>query len=153
MDRYAVFVDAGYLLAEGGSVSLGTKERRQIRCNFPGLISALETLVQEHCRLPGLRTYWYDGAKDRIATPEHQTIANLPRVKIRLGRLTAHGQKGVDALIYHDIMTLARERAIAVAYLVAGDEDLREGVAVAQQMVSWSISLASGPASRTSPSC
>jgi NYN domain len=31
-------------------------------------------------------------------------------------------------------MTLARERAIATAYLVAGDDDLREGVADAQEM-------------------
>lgn len=31
-------------------------------------------------------------------------------------------------------MTLARERAIATAYLVAGDDDLREGVAAAQDM-------------------
>jgi hypothetical protein len=31
-------------------------------------------------------------------------------------------------------MTLARERAIAVAYLLSGDEDLREGVIAAQDM-------------------
>lgn len=31
-------------------------------------------------------------------------------------------------------MTLARERAIATAYLVSGDEDIREGVAAAQDM-------------------
>jgi uncharacterized LabA/DUF88 family protein len=40
----------------------------------------------------------------------------------------------VDALIYRDLMTLARERAICHAYLVAGDEDLREGVVAAQDM-------------------
>ncbi len=133
MDRCALFVDAGHLLAQGGSACLGTKERKEIRCNYPALIAALEDFVRGHCGLPVLRMYWYDGAPNRIATPEHQSIALLPRVKVRLGQLTRHGQKGVDALIYHDLITLARERAIATAYIVAGDEDLREGVVVAQQ--------------------
>jgi hypothetical protein len=55
-------------------------------------------------------------------------------VKVRLGRLIQGQQKGVDALIYRDLMTLARERAIARAYLLSGDEDLREGVVAAQDM-------------------
>ena len=62
-------------------------------------------------------------------------IAALPNVKLRLGRLNAQGQqKGVDALIYRDLMTLARERAISDAFLLSGDEDLREGVRAAQDM-------------------
>lgn len=64
-----------------------------------------------------------------------QIVAALPNVKFRMGRLNAHGQqKGVDALIYRDLMTLARERAISDAYLLSGDEDLREGVRSAQDM-------------------
>jgi hypothetical protein len=87
------------------------------------------------CALPVLRTYWYDGAKKGIATPSQQTIAALPNVKLRLGRLNTKGeQKGVDALIYRDLMTLARERAVSDAFLLSGDEDLREGVRAAQDM-------------------
>ena len=59
----------------------------------------------------------------------------MPNVKLRLGRINAKNQqKGVDALIYRDLTTLARERAICDAFLLAGDEDLREGVKAAQDM-------------------
>lgn len=43
-------------------------------------------------------------------------------------------QKGVDSLIVHDLITLAHERAVATIFLLAGDEDLREGVAAAQRL-------------------
>jgi uncharacterized LabA/DUF88 family protein len=134
MDRSALFIDAGHLLAEGGAACLGTKSRKNIKCNYAGLLNDLEHVIRKDCGCPLLRTYWYDGARDRVPGIEHQGIALLPRVKLRLGQLTAHGQKGVDALIYHDLITLARERAIVTAYLLAGDEDLREGVSVTQQM-------------------
>lgn len=135
MDRSGVFIDAGYALARGGLVTCGTKSRVALDCDFSGLVAALSRLVEDHGGLPALRVYWYDGAHNRIPTPEHLRIGNLPYVKVRLGRLGADGkQKGVDALIYRDLMTLAREHAIARAYLVAGDEDLREGVVAAQDM-------------------
>ena len=78
-------------------------------------------------RFTCLRTYWYDGATNAVPTPDHEQIGGLPYVKVRLGRLIRGEQKGVDALIYRDLMTLARERAITCAYLLSGDEDLREG--------------------------
>jgi hypothetical protein len=83
MDRCALFVDAGHLLAEGGAACLGTKERKDILCNYPALITDLEAFAHGHCGLPVLRTYWYDGAKGRVATPAHQSIAVLTRVKLR----------------------------------------------------------------------
>jgi hypothetical protein len=43
-------------------------------------------------------------------------------------------QKGVDSLIVPDLITLAHERAVATIFLLAGDEDLREGVAAAQRL-------------------
>ena len=88
------------------------------------------------CAAPVLRTYWYDGAKDGIPTTEQQRIAALANVKLRLGRLnTNNQQKGVDALIYRDLMTLASERAVTDAFLVSGDEDLREGVKASRTAV------------------
>ena len=83
---------------------------------------------------PVLRSYWYDGACDAIPTLAQLSVAELANVKLRLGRLSGGKQKGVDALIYRDLMTLARERAIATAFLLAGDEDLREGVVAAGDM-------------------
>jgi uncharacterized LabA/DUF88 family protein len=135
MDKSAVFVDAGYLLARGGLVVHGTHRRAEFDCAFKPLIGALNELANDHCRLQPLRLYWYDGAPDRIPTSDHLEIGNLPYVKVRLGRIGKEGkQKGVDALIYRDLMTLARERAISRAYLVSGDEDLREGVVAAQDL-------------------
>jgi hypothetical protein len=78
--------------------------------------------------------YWYDGAAAGVPTAEHELIGGFPYVKVRLGRVIRGEQKGVDALIYRDLMTLGRERAIAGAYLLSGDEDLREGVVAAQDM-------------------
>src|SRR5207248_4377442 len=75
----------------------------------------------------------YDGARRGDPAPDQLAVAHRPRVKLRLGRMTRHGQKGVDALIMLDLITLARERAMSTAYLISGDEDIREGVAVAQQ--------------------
>ena len=137
MDRCAIFVDVGYLMAEAGDILFNTVEthRHKIRpsCNYKGLLSNLEKLVRDDCQLPILRTYWYDGARDGFPTDEHRKIAELPNVKVRLGRMTGGQQKGVDALIYRDLMTLAQEKAIVTGYLLSGDEDLREGVIAAQE--------------------
>jgi hypothetical protein len=78
----------------------------------------LERYASAHCGLPVLRTYWYDGARDGIPTSDHLAVSRLAGVKLRLGRLSGGKQKGVDALIYRDLMTLARERAVATAYLL-----------------------------------
>jgi uncharacterized LabA/DUF88 family protein len=135
MDKSAIFVDAGYLLARGGLVVCDTHRRSEFDCAFEPLIGALNGLANDHCQLQPLRLYWYDGSRERIPTRNHLEIGNLPYVKVRLGRIGADGrQKGVDALIYRDLMTLARERAISRAYLISGDEDLREGVVAAQDL-------------------
>ena len=135
MDRCAIFVDAGYAFAEGGKLCHGTRARHLLKLDVAGINHLLCELADSSCRLPVLRTYWYDGAREGILSPSQQAIAALPNVKLRLGRLnTKHQQKGVDALIYRDLMTLARERAISEAFLLSGDEDLREGVRAAQDM-------------------
>lgn len=138
MERYAIFVDAGYLLAEAGDLLFDTLNRtgqkRRPSCNYEELFPRLEKLAGENCRLPLLRIYWYDAAHDGFPTFEHKHIARLPNVKVRLGRIIGGNQKGVDALIYRDLMTLAREHAIVTGYLLSGDEDLREGVIFAQDM-------------------
>lgn len=135
MDRSAIFVDAGYVLAEGGSLCCGTKSRGAVVCNYATLVPSLITMAQSHGGgLPVLRLYWYDAAHNAVPTYDHLNIANLPNVKVRLGRLTGKHQKGVDSLILRDLMTLARERAMAIAYVVGGDEDLREGIVAAQDM-------------------
>lgn len=134
MDRSAIFVDAGYLLAEGGRLTCGTTSRPAFSCDYRELVTKLAEWVQDHSGMDLLRMYWYDGAAGGVPTPDHEQIGGFAYVKVRLGRVIRGEQKGVDALIYRDLMTLARERAIARAYLLAGDEDLREGVVAAQDM-------------------
>ena len=132
----AVFVDAGWLLAAAGMLVLGSPRREELSCNYSELIQSLSEQVERHSGgMRRLRTYWYDGAVGGLPTWEHNRLAALPYVTVRLGRLSRDKQqKGVDVLIYRDLMKLARERAMARAYLLSGDEDLREGVAEAKEL-------------------
>lgn len=133
VDRCVLLVDAGYLFAQGGLAVCGTKARHELSLDASRIIGGLSDFVTSHAGLPLLRTYWYDGAQQGIPTAEHQRIAQVPYVKLRMGRINGTGQqKGVDALIYRDLMTLATERAATDAYLLSGDDDLREGVIYAQ---------------------
>lgn len=133
MDRCAVFVDAGYVYAAGGKLCCNTRSRKEMQLDAKPLVDLLTDAAEEVTGVQVLRTYWYDGAKDSIRTQEQRAIAALPDVKLRLGRLNGRNeQKGVDALIYRDMITLAQLRAVSDIVLVSGDEDLREGVRAAQ---------------------
>lgn len=134
MNRCAVFVDAGFALVAGNYICAGRKSRTAMNCRYEPLIRAISAEASGDCGLPVMRTYWYDAAPASGPTREHEEIARLRDVKLRLGRLSGGRQKGVDALIYKDLITLAQERAIVTAYLVSGDYDLREGVVAAQDL-------------------
>ena len=133
-DRSALLIDAGYLLVGAGGLCTGANRRQDIDCDYKSLHEALSERVEEHSALPKLRTYWYDGAPGPHGelTADHHRIASLPNLKLRLGRVIHGQQKGVDTLITLDLLTLARERSVATAYLLTGDEDLREAVVAAQ---------------------
>lgn len=132
----AVFVDAGYLFAAGGTALFGSfRNRKGLLLKEPDdLVRSMLNLGNDQIgqSLNLLRTYWYDGAVDGIPTPELKTISALPRFKIRLGRLSGGGQKGVDGLIILDLINLSLNRVLDVAILLSGDEDLRETVLFAQ---------------------
>ncbi len=132
MNRFAVFVDAGYLYGAGGDLVHHTTDRPKLFLNFEETVSGLVDLAREHSGIGYLRTYWYDGATNASPTPSHMVIASIPGVKLRLGQLTLGKQKGVDSRIVRDLIVLARDRAISAAYVLSGDEDIREGVAEAQ---------------------
>jgi hypothetical protein len=128
-----LFVDVGYLLAAVGETHLGTTSRSDIMCDYDGLCQALAGHVRSRGEdWPLLRTYWYDASVGGTPSPEHDRIAALPGLKLRLGRLVRGSQKGVDSRIVRDLIVLARDRVVRAAYLIAGDEDVREGVAEAQ---------------------
>jgi hypothetical protein len=134
MDRAAVFVDAGYLFAAGSKLIAGeTLSRGAVDLNHDRVLAFLGQLATDLTGLPLLRIYWYDGTSSGPTT-QQLALAYRPNIKVRLGFVNALGhQKGVDSLIVTDLINLARNRAMADAVLVTGDEDIRVGVQQAQE--------------------
>lgn len=134
MDRTAVFVDAGYLLAQAGVLLYGSRQPRdRIVLDPQACAAALTDAARKATGLPLLRIYWYDGALDGRPTAEHQALGDCAGIRLRLGDVNGMGeQKGVDSLLLMDLGDLARNRAIADALVVCGDGDVRVGVHAAQ---------------------
>lgn len=136
MSRAAVFVDAGYLFAQGSTALTGSKKQRtDTRLDKDAVLAELLAVAEEKSGgAPLLRIYWYDGALGHGGpTLEQEAIANSDNVKLRLGFINRQGQqKGVDSLIVTDLINLARNSAISDAILLSGDEDVRIGVEIAQ---------------------
>ncbi len=129
MDRYAIFVDAEYLYTEGGMLCCNSPERQEILLYGLGANDFLVGLATDVCDLQPLRTYWYDTSRDGVPTSAQQLVATLPNMKLRLQRGDpAVQQMPLIAAIKRDLTTLARERAICDAFLLAADEDLLETV-------------------------
>lgn len=135
MKRGAVFVDAGYLFAQGSVALTGSKKPRSLlELDAEIAIAELLSIFGSHavnCEL--LRIYWYDGASFKGPTIDQDKLGHLDNVKLRLGLLNSAGeQKGVDSLIVTDMIELARLGAICDAVILSGDEDVRAGVQIAQ---------------------
>ena len=136
MNRFALFVDAGYFFAGGAEAAFNDQvPRHAYRIeDVEKCLNDLRKFAQECC--PGqefLRIYWYDAPPKTGLSIEQSTLALQPGMKLRLGVLNNVGeQKGVDSLIVTDLIELARNGAISDAVLISGDEDIRIGVAVAQ---------------------
>lgn len=157
MDRYAIFLDAGYFFSAGSQAAKGQRiPRKQVALNAPDkAIAALCAAASAQVgSLPLLRAYWYDAMPGPRLSLEQNSLAMLACVKLRLGVLNNVGeQKGVDSLIVTDLIELARNRAIADAVIVSGDEDLRVAVHVAQSFgVRVHILAAGDPKSNVSVS-
>ncbi|WP_433499132.1 NYN domain-containing protein [Sphaerimonospora sp. CA-214678] len=134
MDRCALFVDAGYLLADGAMAVHGTRHREAVAWDYPGLLKLLTGLSRERTGLPLLRCYWYEATVEGRRTPEHDVLADIPGLKLRLARIRPGRREGVDAQAHRDLMTLARNNAICDAVVVSGDEDLAQVVSDAQDL-------------------
>ncbi|MBP2708465.1 NYN domain-containing protein [Microbispora sp. RL4-1S] len=134
MDRCALFVDAGYVLADGAMAVHGTRHREAVAWDFPGLLQLLTGLSRERTGLPLLRCYWYEATIEGRRTPEHDVLADIPGLKLRLARIRPGRREGVDAQVHRDLMTLARNNAVCDAVVVSGDEDLAQVVSDAQDL-------------------
>ena len=138
MDRCAVLVDAGYLLAAAANVVSGDPGRPGIDVDYPGLVAALTERAASETGLQVLRVYWYDAAPATGPTREQKALRVLDGVKLRLGKLVRRDdgkfeQKGVDTFLHADLTGLARKRAVSDVVLVSGDEDLLHAVEEAQE--------------------
>lgn len=134
MDRSALFVDAGYLLADGAMAVHGTRHRETASWDFGGLLQLLGDLARERTGLPLLRCYWYEATMEGRRTPEHEALADLPGLKLRIGRLRPGRREGLDTEIQRDLTALAGNGAIADAVVVSGDEDLAPVIADVQAL-------------------
>jgi uncharacterized LabA/DUF88 family protein len=136
LQRTAIFVDAGYLFAQGSAALTGSsKKRENLVLDAPAVVADLKGVLTAKCpNCSLLRIYWYDGGvgAGRLSA-DQALLARLDDVKVRLGFINSAGQqKGVDSLIVTDLIELARQKAICDAILLSGDEDVRVGVQIAQ---------------------
>ena len=134
MDRCALFVDAGYVLADGAMAVHGTRNRDSVSWDYSGLLKFLSGLSLDRSGLPMLRCYWYEATVEGRRTSEHDALADLPGLKLRLGRMRPGRRDGVETEMHRDLNTLARNGAISDAILISGEEDLAEVVAEVQAL-------------------
>ena len=134
MDRCALFVDAGYVLADGAMAVHGTRRRESVSWDYPGLLQLLASLAMERSRLPLLRCYWYDSTVEGRRSPDHDALADLPGVKLRLAKMRPGRREGVEGEIHRDLTTLARNKAVSDAMVVSAEEDLAQVIADVQDM-------------------
>jgi len=134
VDRCALFVDAGYVLADGAMAVHGTRRRESVSWDYPGLLQLLASLAMERSRVPLLRCYWYDSTVEGRRSPDHDALADLPGVKLRLAKMRPGRREGVEGEIHRDLTTLARNKAVSDAMVVSGEEDLAQVIADVQDM-------------------
>jgi hypothetical protein len=133
VERCALFVDAGYVLADGALAVHGTRQRASVSWDYAGLVKLLTGLSRDRTGLPVLRCYWYETVEGR-RNAEHETLANLPGLKLRLGRIRPGRREGVETEMHRDLATLARNRAISDAVIVSAEEDLAETITEVQDL-------------------
>lgn len=134
VDRCALFVDASYLLADGAMAVHGTRHREAVSWDYSGLLDLLGDLVTGSTGLPLLRCYWYEATVEGRRSPEHEALADLVGLKLRLGRVRPGRREGVDSQVYRDLTTLANSGNICDAVLVTGDEDMVQAVTDVQDL-------------------
>jgi hypothetical protein len=134
VDRCALFVDAGYVLGDGALAVHGTRNRESVSWDYAGVLQVLKNVARDRTGLPLLRCYWYEATVEGRRSSEHETLADLPGVKLRLGKMKPGRREGVESEIHRDLTTLARNRAISDALVVSAEEDLAQVIADVQDL-------------------
>ena len=134
VDRCALFVDAGYVLTDGAMAARETDHRESVSWDYAGLLQFFAGVATDRTGLQLLRCYWYEATADGRRTPEHDTLADLPGLLLRLGRMRPGKREGVETEIHRDLTTLARNRAVSDVLLVSAEEDLAPVIADVQDL-------------------
>ncbi len=134
MDRCALFVDASYALADGALAVHGTRNRDSVSWDYAGLLKLLGGMSRDRTGLALLRCYWYDTSADGNRTGEHDSLADIPGVKLRLMKIRPNRKEGVEAEIRKDLTALARNHAISDVIIVSAEEDLAPVIAEVQDL-------------------
>ena len=134
MDRCALFVDAGYMLADGAMAVHGTRRRESVSWDYEGLVQLLGNLARDRTGLPLLRCYWYEATVEGRRTAEHDALADMPGIKLRLAKLRPGRREGVETEIHRDLTVLARNRAVGDAVVVSAEEDLAQVLSDVQDL-------------------
>ncbi len=134
MDRCALFVDAGYALADGAMAVHGTRRRDSVTWDHAGLLKLLAGLARDRTGLPVLRCYWYETAPEGRRTAEHDALAEMPGLKLRLVNALPGRREGIESQLRRDLITLAKSGAISDAFIASANEHIAEVVAEVQDL-------------------
>jgi hypothetical protein len=134
VDRCALFVDASYVLADGSMAVHGTRRRESVSWDYEGLLQLLANLATERSGLPLLRCYWYEATVEGRRGEDHDTLADIPGVKLRIAKMRPGRREGVESEIHRDLETLARNKAVSDAFVVSAEEDLAPVIADVQDL-------------------
>jgi uncharacterized LabA/DUF88 family protein len=132
VDRCALFVDAGYVLSDGAMAVHGTRRRESVSWDYAGLLQLFGNLAMERTRLPLLRCYWYEATAEGRRSADHDTLADLPGVKVRVAKMRPGRREGVEGEIHRDLTTLARNKAVSDVMVVSAEEDLAQVISDVQ---------------------
>src|SRR5215469_6158279 len=134
VDRCALFVDAGYALADGAMAVHGTRRRDSVSWDHAGLLKLLAGLARDRTGLPVLRCYWYETAPEGRRTAEHDALAEMPGLKLRLVNALPGRREGIESQLRRDLVTLAKSGAISDAFIASANEHIAEIVAEVQDL-------------------
>src|ERR1700761_8839475 len=112
----------------------GTRRRESVSWDYSGLLGLLSELATEQTKLPVLRCYWYESTVEGRRSADHDTLADLPGVKLRVAKMRPGRREGVEGEIHRDLTTLARNKAVSDVMLVSAEEDLAQVIADVQDM-------------------
>ena len=112
----------------------GTRRGESVSWDYEGLLQLLSSLARERSGLPLLRCYWYETSIDGRRTAEHDALADMPGIKLRLAKIRPGRREGVETEIHRDLTTLARNNAVSEALVVSAEEDLAQVIADVQDL-------------------